>query len=60
MIPMSGRPTPVTINPIIAGIKLLPLNWPTVGGNIKFPAPKNRANNINPINNVLFDIQILY
>ena len=46
--PRTGIPTPVTKNPNKDRIHLSPARCPNVGGNIKFPAPKNIANNAKP------------
>ncbi len=43
-----GNPTPVIRKPIMAIINDSPANWPSKGGKIIFPAPKNSANNIKP------------
>ena len=48
-IPRNGNPTPVIKNPKIAGHKFVPAYCPSCAGKIKFPAPKNNANNITPM-----------
>ena len=49
MIPKTGIPTPVTKKPKREKIQSFPDKCPKVGGNIKFPAPKNIANKAKPI-----------
>ena len=50
----SGKPTPVSKNPIIAGQKFSPAFWPSMGGKIKLPAPKNKENSIRPVKKYVF------
>ena len=47
-IPKNGRPMAVSIKPILARKILLPASCPRCTGNIKFPAPKNIPNSIDP------------
>jgi hypothetical protein len=47
-IPIIGSKIDVTAKPINAVVKLPLLSKPTNDGNIKFPAPKNIANNVMP------------
>src|SRR5699024_7037508 len=47
IIPKSGNPTPVIANPNAAINSLVPEYCPNSAGNIKFPAPKKSANNVN-------------
>lgn len=54
--PIKGKPIPVITNPNIAGQKKLPLDNPSAGGKIKFPAPKKIANNINPTTKIFLFI----
>ena len=48
IIPKKGRPIAVSIKPRLANNTLLPASCPKCTGNIKFPAPKNIPNNIDP------------
>ena len=47
-IPISVSPIPVIKNPPMASGHPLPEITPRYGGKIRFPAPKNIANNANP------------
>ena len=48
MIPISGRPTPVSRKPSDDQPNLSPKSLPSVGGKIRLPAPKNMAKRANP------------
>ena len=48
IIPNRGKPTPVIKNPIIDRTIFSPAICPSCGGNMIFPAPRNKANNIKP------------
>jgi hypothetical protein len=48
-VPKKGKLIPVTKNPKIAIHTFDPAYCPKLAGKIKFPAPKNNANNITPI-----------
>ena len=48
-MPSSGRPTPVRRKPNMAAKTCSPACCPNIAGKIRFPAPKNSANNINPV-----------
>lgn len=50
--PISGKVTAVSRNPIPAHQILFPALKPSVGGKIKFPAPKNMENIVNPTANI--------
>ena len=47
-IASNDKPTSANINPVNPFNQLLPVISPKNGGNNKFPAPKNIANNANP------------
>ena len=44
-----GRPTPVIRKPIVAQGVFQPAFWPKNTGKIRFPAPKNSAKSMSPI-----------
>ena len=50
----SGKPTPVSKKPIIAGQKFSPAFCSSIGGKIKLPAPKNKENSIRPVKKTCF------
>jgi len=52
IIAITGNNTPVIRNPVIAGPKLLTDSNPSMGGKMRFPAPKNKEKSINPENNI--------
>lgn len=56
LTPSNGSPTAVIINPIMAGYRLLPDCCPSISGKIKFPAPKNSPNSIEPIVNSCLNV----
>ena len=61
MTPNKGKPIPVNEKAMIAGQKKRPLSCPRLGGNIRFPAPKNIANKVKPIIQVfLFMLLLLF
>ena len=47
-IASKGSPTPVRTNPTIPNKYLSPSIFPSAGGKIKFPAPKNIENRAKP------------
>ena len=60
IMPKSGMPTPVVQNPAAAGKKLTPADWPSAGGKIKLPAPKNEAKSIRPIGNISIKVSFCF
>ncbi len=52
--PSKGKPAAVSKKPIPDKNQLSPMLYPTEGGNIRFPAPKNIANNAKPSTKISF------
>lgn len=48
-IASNGRPTPVTRKPALATQTCSPASCPSIGGKMRFPAPKNKAKSIMPM-----------
>src|SRR5699024_5576026 len=54
IIAKNGNNTAVMRKPVMAGPKCSPDSNPKIGGKIKFPAPKNKENNIKPEKSTFF------
>ena len=44
----TGMSTPVSRKPVMAGVKFSPDSTPSIGGKMRFPAPKNMENSMRP------------